>query len=438
MAVEVVARSLSGSAFADELIMEYLRDARLSDRDRGLVLEIVNGTLRWKIQLEFLLDLLIAKGLRSNALKLQGILLTGLYQLRFLDRIPPYACVSESVDIAKRLGGKGWGTFVNGVLRNYLRSAQSSPDQKYSDDPDLDLSIRYSHPQWLIKKWLVEFGPEATTRLCEFNNDRPPVSLRVVSGRISVSELEKRLTASGFHCEPSQYFDDFLRLTKSQGLVETPEYGQGFFAIQDESTALASLVLAPEPGDTVLDLCSAPGGKACHIAQLLGNKGEVVAGDISEKRLQRVLDNARRLQIKNISTVVLDATNVPTGTKYDKVIVDAPCSGLGVLSRRVDLRWNREPKQIDGLAVQQQRLLKQAAKCVKAGGTLVYSTCTMETRENEGVVTAFLEQHSDFELDLRPIPRFERFRTGDGFWKTLPFRDKIDGMFVARMVKATN
>lgn len=414
------------------LVERALSNANLSAPDRGLCQEIVYGCVRRQATL----DWLIARKThgREQKVALQNLLRTGLYQLFWLDRIPAHAAVHETVEIAKQLGFGPQAGFVNAVLRGYLREFDET--KKYlarlkTEDP----AIGYSHPQWLVEKWRKRFGDGKWQSLLEWNNSPPKNFARVNTLKIDAGKLLEK-----WRQENIDY--DFVRrdwlpenlifeLKSHPPLNSLQSFRDGWFYLQDPSTLLASLELNPRSGETILDLCAAPGGKTTFMAQQMKNEGKIVAGDISEERLKLVRENCQRLGITIVDCRLPvagisekhprpdDLQSSIFNRQFDRVLIDAPCSNTGVMRRRVDLRWRISPGEISRLRQTQFDLLKAAAKELKSGGMLIYSTCSLEPEENSEVVEEFLRGHSHFKLEMQR--------------ELLPFADGIDGAFIARL-----
>ena len=410
----------TGGEFTENLLDDAFAGTRLSPVDRGLCHELVCGTVRWQATL----DWLIARktGGRGQKLALQNLLRLGLYQIFWLDRIPGHAAVNETVELAKRAGFNTQAGFVNAVLRGYLREA----DETKKLLADLKISqpaLGYSQPEWLVEKWRKNFGDEKTRQLLDWNNTPPKNFARVNTLKTDAGKLVERWR------EENVEYDFFTRDWTGENLVfelkshpplaTLPSFRDGWFYIQDPSTLLAVRELGPQPGETILDLCAAPGGKTTFIAQQMNNQGRLVAHDTFPDRLKLIEENCQRLGVTCVETILPSTLNSQLSTSFDRVLVDAPCSNTGVLRRRVDLRWRISPEEILRLQKTQLELLRQAASVLKPGGTLVYSTCSLEPEENSEVVKEFLAAHQNFKLAS------ER--------QLLPFADHVDGAFVARL-----
>jgi len=399
----------------------------MSPADRSLCQELVYGIVRRQATL----DWLIARKTEGRQQKpaLQNLLRLGLYQIFWLDRIPPHAAVHETVELAKREGFGPKAGFVNAVLRGYLRESDATK-QLLADLKTSDPAVGFSHPQWLVEKWQKHFGQDRTRQLLEWNNAPPKTFARVNTLKTDAGKLIEKWREE--NVEYDFVRRDFLRGTDLEAIIfelkshppltSLESFRNGWFYIQDPGTLLALLELSPRLGETILDLCAAPGGKTTFIAQLMNDTGKITAGDISEERLKLIQENCLRLGVTCVSTVPIDhQLSTINQTQFDRILIDAPCSNTGVLRRRVDLRWRITPEEISRLQQAQLDLLKTAAPRLKPGGVLVYSTCSLEPEENSTVVQAFLQEHKDFKL--------ERER------ELLPFTDNVDGAFVALLKK---
>lgn len=412
----MLGRRRQGDEFTELLLERALTNARLSAPDRGLCHELVFGVVRWQATL----DWLIAGKTQGRAQKpgLQDLLRLGLYQIFWLDRIPDHAAVHETVEMAKQAGFGPQAGFVNAVLRGHLREKDTTI-RALAELKTTQPALGWSHPVWLVERWLKRFGEVQTQRLLEWNNTPPKTFARVNTLQTDAGKL-----VEAWRDEDVDY--DFVtrdwtgenlvfELKSHPPLLTLESFRQGWFYIQDPSTLLAVRELDPQPGEAILDLCAAPGGKSTFIAQLMRNEGRIIAYDISPDRLKLVTENCTRL---GVTCVGMTSTLDSRPSTLDRILVDAPCSNAGVLRRRVDLRWRIQPEEIERLRTTQLELLRQTATRLKPGGTLVYSTCSLEPEENAGVVKQFLTEHASFKLES------ERTLT--------PFTEGVDGAYVAR------
>ena len=420
IAVRVLQQRRGNSEFIEDLLENALSSASLSTPDRGLCLEITYGVVRWQSTL----DWLIAKKTdgREQRPGLQNLLRLGLYQIFWLDRIPDHAAVHETVELAKQIGFGSQAGFVNAILRGYLR-AQDETNKLLAGLKVSQPALGWSHPEWLIARWQQRWGAEKTAQLLEWNNTPPKTFARVNTLKTDAGKLLEKWRAENVEYDfvrREQLEENLVFEMKSYPpLNSLASFRDGWFYLQDPSTLLAVGQLGPQPGETILDFCAAPGGKTTFIAQLMNNQDRIVAQDISDERLKLVRENCQRLGVTCVETDLFSTLNSQPSTDFDRVLVDAPCSNTGVMRRRVDLRWRIQPQEIGRLHDTQLDLLQQAAARVKPGGVLVYSTCSLEPEENQEVVKQFLNEHADFKLE------YER--------ELLPFADHVDGAYVAQL-----
>ncbi len=428
------------STFADAALDQALRQASLSEPDRRLVTELVYGCMRRSRTLDALIDQLATKSAQQQPPNLRLILHLGLYQLRYLDHIPASAAVDTTVNLTKTNGFGGLSGFVNGLLRQYLRLRETADPLVLPDDPVERLAVQYSYPNWIVQVWLDAFGVEETEHLCNWLNQSPYIDLRVNSRLASVEQVETAMQAAGVTVERVPHLPQALRLTSSRGAVNSlPGYAEGLWSVQDASAQLVGYLLDPQPDEVVIDACAAPGGKTTHIAELMGDLGTVWAGDRSANRLKKLQQNAQRLQLNSIQLCPGDSRSLDQFSQAaDRVLLDAPCSGLGTLHRHADARWRQTPDTVQELAQLQHELLDHTATWVKPGGVLVYSTCTLHPAENEAVVQNFLATHPIWQIEPpEPSNPAAAFVTPDGWIKVLPHRQNMDGFFMVKLRSKT-
>jgi len=432
-AVKILNRIERTDSYLDKLLDVELRSTDLADLDKNLLAEIVHGVMRWQGRLDWVLNGFTHGNFSKSEVNVKNTLRVALYQILFLTHVPHYAAVNEAVEFMKRIRGERSGNLVNGVLRNIIRSLDAIHYPK-DEDPAQYLSVYFSHPLWMVKRWAKRFEREELERLLVANNEIPTLTLRINKLKIDPTEFLSMLDNGKIAYQGSSFIDYFIKMKSLSGISQMNIFQKGFFSIQDESAALPVLLLAPEPGDRVIDMCAAPGGKTTFIAELMNNKGEILAVDKYESRLNLVKLNCERLGIQNVRLHVGDATEL-NSVPADRVIVDVPCSGLGTLRKKPDIKWKREPEDIPKLAAQQLHLLESAAELVKPGGVLVYSTCTTEPEENGSQLKAFLERHPDYRLDDASAFVNKSVVTADGCVETFPHRHHLDGSFAARLVR---
>jgi 16S rRNA (cytosine967-C5)-methyltransferase len=403
--------------------------ASLPPVDRHFCQELVYGTSRQKALLDWLIDRKSRQPNPSPAIR--TLLRLGLYQLVWLDRVPDHAIVHESVELAGPFGVSAQKGFINAILRAYSRERTETRaliDRLKSSQPHLG----FSHPEWLCARWLQRWGRDATRQLLEWNNAAPPTFARVNTLRTDPGQLllqwRQENVSYGFIRHDWIPENHMFELKGHPSLAQLPSFLQGAFYVQDPSTLLASFTLNPQPGDAILDLCAAPGGKTTHLAQLTNNQTRILACDPDPERLELLRQNCARLGITCVATHLLppDPPQNPSPSvpgfdhmRFDRVLIDAPCSNTGVMRRRVELRWRIQPDEIQRLSQVQSFLLRRGATSLEPGGVMVYSTCSLEPEENEDQIQQFLAQHPGFQLEHQ---------------RTLtPFADKVDGGYVARL-----
>jgi 16S rRNA (cytosine967-C5)-methyltransferase len=390
----------------------------LRPEDRRLVQELIFGVVRWRGPLDWMIA--ARTGGRPQRALAQTILRLGFYQLFWLDRVPAYAVINDAVELARRFGGEGLGKFTNAVLRGASRDREQIGKQ-FEELQQRDPATAWSHPQWLVQRWTGHFGEAATRELLDWNNTPPDTFARLSPRRLAADKVFELWREEGIRSEP--FGRDWIPEGLMHALQSHPplaglgSFKRGGFYVQDPSTLLAVRQLDPQPGETVLDLCAAPGGKTTYIAQRMENQGTIIAHDPSLERLRLVHDNASRLGCATITTTNVAPSPLREKGRYDRILVDAPCSNTGVFRRRLEARWRLRPEDIGRLAGQQVQLLELAAQLLKPAGRLVYSTCSLESEENHGVIGRFLQTHPQFQCSA------ERQLT--------PFRDAVDGAFVA-------
>lgn len=388
---------------------------------QGFVRELVYGVLENKITLDYYIDILVkngVSGLRANELT---ILRMGIYQLRYMNSVPEYAAVNESVMLAKRYC-RGKDGLINGVLREYINKKIQLRLPDRSDDEIKYLSVKYSYAPWIIELWLEHYSMDFVEALLAAGNEKAPMTVRLNWLRIMKPDLIKKLKESGFEAEEGRLCQNALYV-KGNRLLDTELYKMGMFTPQDESSMIVAERLNPKHGDTVMDVCAAPGGKTTAIAERMNNTGKIIASDIYRRKLDLIDKEALRLGITNIETRSWDATRVDSSMfqKADKVLVDAPCSGLGVIRRKPEIKYKEHTADMELLPKKQLAILSASSSYVKPGGTLVYSTCTINPEENEHVIDAFIRKNPSFKRMERTL--------------LLPNVNGTDGFFICVMKK---
>ena len=424
-------------AYTDVALDRALKKVDIEPVERSLACELVYGIVRRQRTLDALIDLLGKKKAQQQPPDLRIILHIGLYQLRYADRIPVSAAVNTTVELAKINGLTKLAGVVNGLLRGYIRQASQSDPLQLPEDTVAKLGVLHSFPDWIVETWLEQLSLEETDKLASWFNQTPHIDLRINILKTTVAEVEKKLTAAGVSVVPIPNLPQCLRITKGAGAIANlPGYKEGLWAVQDSSAQLVSHLLAPQPGETIIDACAAPGGKTTHIAELIGDCGQIIACDRSTKRLNKVKQNAARLQLRSIQIYPGDSRHLTElKAQADKVLLDAPCSGLGTLHKRPDLRWRQSPESISQLSSLQRELLEQVATWVKPEGSLVYATCTLNPLENEKVIQSFLDCHSDWKIQKPRDLAIANLATLNGWIKIYPHRHNMDGFFMVKLQK---
>jgi 16S rRNA (cytosine967-C5)-methyltransferase len=428
---------LETGSFTDVVVDRLLGKFQLTGVDRNFFTELLHGIVRRKRTLDAIIDRLAKQPAARQPPNLKQLLRLGLYQLRYLDRVPDSAAVNTTVDLAKANGLGGLAGVVNGILRQYIRLQAAG--QEVLDlpvDSIARLGILYSFPDWTIEQWLTQLGEVETERLCQAFNLAPKIDLRANVLKIERDKLIDIFQAADIEVIPLPYVLQGLQFTESVGAIDRlPGYHEGWWTVQDASAQLVTQLLDPQPGEVVIDACAAPGGKTTHIAESMGDTGRIIAVDKTASRLKKLQQNLTRLQLNSIEIVTGDSCGLSelTGTA-DRVLLDAPCSGLGTLHRRADARWQKMPAQIQELAKLQAQLLANTATWVKPGGVLVYATCTVHPLENAGVIAPFLKTHPDWQIELPPSDSSLCELVGtDGSIEVWPHRQQMDGFFMVKL-----
>ena len=421
------------SAFSDRLLDSAHLDGGPDARDQALLHELVKGTLRWRGRIDWTLDRLVHVGLDQLQPWIKNILRVGAYQLLFLDRVPPHAAVDESVKLATKYGHAGSAGLVNSVLRRLAdEKDQHAPPE--GDEPEA-LAVWGSHPLWLVERWCARFGVTETRALLLADNQRARVGLRANRLRATPEQLIERLGTEGVRAELARFSPDLVWLEDGVPIGRLKALREGLCTAQDESEALVTLLVAPQPHERILDLCAAPGGKCTHIAERMGDEGEVWAMERADGRVGVVEATVERLGTHAVHVVQGDGRQYAFPMPFDRVLVDAPCSGLGVLARRADARWRKGPEILDEMPALQLDLLAAGGRRARPGGVLVYSVCSFEPEETTSVVERFLDDQPGFVLESVAGLLPDEVVDDNGFMRVLPHIHGCDGAFAARFRK---
>jgi 16S rRNA (cytosine967-C5)-methyltransferase len=436
LAIKILNRIDRTDAYLERLLDNEMKSMDMSGPDKALLYEIVHGVVRWQGRLDWILNGFY-KGTFSKAIpNLKNALRVALYQILFLDRVPDYAAVNEVVEFVKKLQGQKPADLVNAVLRNIIRSKNAIRYPSPEEDLVGYLAAYYSHPSWMVKRYLSRFGREETEKLLSFNNEKPYLTLRINALKTKPEEFKALLESVGLKYHQGSYLPEFIKLHNLTNITAWEYYAKGYFNIQDESAGLACRLLDVQEGQRVLDMCAAPGGKTAYIAALMHSRGEVVAIDRFESRLKLLQKNMTRLTVDCVRTVVADALDYK-GLPFDRVLVDVPCSGTGTLSKKPDIKWRKDLFDIRNLNTTQSKLLAKAASLIRLGGIIVYSTCSIEPEENFDIVKKFLDENPNFKFESAKGKFPDELVDENGCIQTLPHIHKTDGAFAARLVKVS-
>ncbi len=432
-AIRILSRFERSDSYLDKLLEHELRTGGLSHQDKALLTELVNGVTRWLSKLDWVLTGFYHGEFDKCMTPVKNAMRIALYQVMFLNKIPPAAAINESVEIIKRIKGEKSAGIVNAVLRNITRNLDNIRYPNQEEDMVWFLSVMYSHPKWMVKRWLDRWGREFTEELLKANVGRPSITLRVNGLHTDIHTVETWLEEQSIPFTKSMQHESSLLVSSLRDITTSDMFASGHIAIQDASASMAAFLSQAKPGMKVIDLCSAPGGKAFYVAELMKNEGTIIAIDKYEAKLRFLNDGAERLGISILEAKTGDARTFQS-EQSDIVLADVPCTGFGTLSKKPDIKWKREADDITKLLPLQRDILKNAASLVKPGGTIIYSTCTIESEENEENIAWFLQEYPEFTLD--PAEKYLPAEVCEhGFMKTLPGKHLSDGAFAARLIK---
>ena len=437
LAIKILNRIQNEGAYSTLAVKKALED-KSERKDSGFIRELVYGVL----ENQRLIDEIVKESSSVKIRKIHPIILiilrTAIYQLLFMDTVPESAIVNEAVNLAKKYGHRGTTGFVNGLLRGVSSKKAYFKSEEYMSQ-ECELGIRYSHPDYLVALWRTQYGLEFTKDLLKANNSVPPFTIRNNTLKIDSTDLISILEAEGYETEPGKYSKDCIIIKNPRSMTRLSAYTDGLFTIQDEASMLVTEVLNAQKDSLILDVCSAPGGKATHMAQWIGDKGTIIARDIYPHKLKLIEELSLRLGIKSIKSEIWDAKEPDDKLKYkvDYCLVDAPCSGLGLIRRKPDIKWTRTSEELIELSRLQTIILKTASNYIKPGGTLVYSTCTINRQENLDVITNFLRESTDFRLVPIELANGVKISAtqDSGYLELYPNIHGTDGFFMAKMVR---
>lgn len=426
-------------AFAEPLLDAILSQDDLTNiHDRRLLTQIVYGTLRMRGHLDWIIHRLYTGNFDLMEMGIKNILRTAMFQMWYTDRIPDFAIVDEAVEITKIKHPAGSG-LVNAILRNAIRGKDKITYPDVEKDPALYISIIHSHPLWLVSRWMEIFGLDETIAICRANNEIPPYSLRVNRLKTSRELVTEELLREGFEVKTASFSPDGIIIsTLPIPIRETTSYKSGHTQVQDEASQLIAYLVDPKPGDAVFDICAGIGGKTTHLAEIMGNRGKILAIDVNENKIELLKGNIRRQGITIVDAQVKDATK-DLGRNFhaafDKILIDAPCSGLGTLRRNPEIKWRISKESLRKAVLLQKAILKRAALYLKKGGVLVYSTCSLLPEENQQIIRDFITDHRDFTPARPPGTIHSSMIDNRGYLRTYPHRHGMDGFFGAALKK---
>ncbi len=446
LALETLIKIDSDGAYANLALSAAFKRKALPERDRAFVTALVQGVTRNRQVIDQQISNLSKRPLEKMPASLRNVLRMAVFQLQFMPDMPASAVINTACDLAKKTGHVGQVAFTNGILRNFARQENIEP-------------VSANAPDWLVTKWLQRWGKEETEKLVAFTREIPELTLRTCEMSITAQGLSDIFKAKGIVSRLGELVPSCIIIEDRGNLKgpvnKLPGYKEGLFTVQDEAASFVGFVVAPKPGEVVVDLCAAPGGKSVHLAELMENKGRVIAVDSHEGRLKLLKETRNRLGLTNIEVLTGDGTSLDLkeslaeGIFVDRILIDAPCSGTGVMNRRSDLSLNRQAPDMVALVELQKQLLENAGQLLRPGGVMVYSTCSMEPEENEELIKWFLETHQDFQPDnleafIKPelaskwLKADKDFQPTKGYLQLLPSRHNLSGFFIARLKKLEN
>jgi 16S rRNA (cytosine967-C5)-methyltransferase len=437
--VDLLVRIEKDHGFSHLLIDHALRTGQMDKKDEGLLTEIVYGTVQRQLTIDYYLAAFVNPKKKLD-IWVKALLRMSVYQMVFLDKVPDHAIIHEAVEIAKKRGHKGIASFVNGVLRTMQR--KGVPDTNQIVDQNERLAIETSHPNWLVDRWVANYGYPVAKEICETNLKRKAMSVRIQPLKITREEAMKRLNEEGLETKKSMFSPQGIIIEKGN-ILKTALFKMGYITIQDQSSMLVAEMLHTAPGMKVLDACSAPGGKVTHIAEKMKDKGQIHAYDLHQKKIKEVNKKASNLQLSIINAQPGDARKLQAlheNESFDRILIDAPCSGLGVIRGKPEIKYDKQPADIERLSAIQSDILYRVAPLLKKGGLLIYSTCTVDKQENETVVKQFLADHSNYQMDetfFNEIPDDLKSSPGISVQgiQIFPQTNDTDGFFLTRLIK---
>ena len=433
LAIDVIDEVLNKGSFSNISLGRKLNASDLIQKDKALVTEIVYGTIKYIYTLDKIINSFLREGLKSLDPFILNILRVSIYQIRYLDKVPNFAAVDEAVKLAKKYKSLSTSKLVNGILRNYLRNEDKVYYNEYNNADKL--SFVYSFPRWMIKKFIEQYGEDRTEDILKGLNGRPAVTVRVNSIKGDYEEIFDMLEENQYEVYEGYVCPEAIRIEKGSNIEDNPLFKRGFITVQDESAMLVAPTMDIEENMIVLDLCSAPGGKTTHIAELMNNTGKVNAYDIQDYKLPMIEDNAKRLGLTNISCEVMDAAAYKEELQESahRVLIDVPCSGLGIIRKKPEIKWNKTNNQLNSLVRIQRNIMKNAARYVKKDGYILYSTCTLNKEENEDNIKWFINNYAEFEIEKIFFGKLDNIIYHKEGYATILPNEHMDGFFICKL-----
>lgn len=433
IAINTVMQVFENKAYSNIALNNNLRQCDLGDKDKALATELVYGTIKYRYAIDKILKSFLEKKFDKTDKYILNLLRVCIYQLRYLDKIPEFAAVNEGVNLAKAKVSVGASKLVNGVLRNYLRNR----DKDYYNKENINekLAFLYSYPQWMIKLFIDQYGEKIGEKMLDGLNKRPAVTVRVNSTKGDFDQVFNEMEKNGYNVEEGVICPEAIRIVRGKSIEDNPLFKEGIITVQDESAMLVAPSMDLKERMTVLDLCSAPGGKTTHIAEIMNNTGIVKGFDIYEHKLELIRSNSERLGLRNIQLDILDATKecgelIENG---DRVLIDVPCSGLGIIRKKPEIKYTKKEKELKSLITVQRDIMKNAAKYVKPNGVILYSTCTINKEENEENINWFLKNFRDFSIEPLNFGKMENLIYDEKGYVTVLPNEYMDGFFIAKI-----
>lgn len=433
VAVKVLNKVLIEGSYSNIALGHELNKGELNDLDRGLVTEIVYGTLKYLYSIDEILNKFIKSGTRGVEKTTLNILRITIYQLRYLDRIPQFAAVNEGVNLAKKMSSEGNAKLVNGVVRNYLRNSE---DIFFDESvPMEELCFKYSFPRWMVQLFVEQYGMEKAEGILMGLNENPKVTVRVNDLKMSYEEAFDALEEKGYDVSEGHMCPEAIIIERGKSIENNPLFVEGAITVQDESAMLTAPLLDVDEGMMVMDVCSAPGGKTTHIAEIMRNTGRIFAFDVYEHKLQLIKENCQRMGITNVKAMMNDAVVLSPQYvgKADRVLCDVPCSGFGIIRKKPEIKWTKRPVDMNEIIQIQRRILTNSAKYLKKDGVLIYSTCTLNKAENEENIQWFLKRNPEFKVEPIYLGKSENIIYDSNGTITILPDEHMDGFFIAKL-----